>query len=70
MASEIIADDLLVGAAAITNHTGEMRRRINYLLEKGDLPAFKMRGRWYMRKSSYKAHLEKLEEAAMRKPAT
>lgn len=58
---EQLADDLLSGANAIATYVGESKRRIYYMLERGELPAFKMAGRWYARKSKIIARIEHLE---------
>ena len=42
----MLADDLLEGAADFSNFLGFSLRRTNYLLENGDIPAGKLRGRW------------------------
>ena len=44
--SVAIADDKLDGVAAIAAFIGEPRRRTNYLLERGILPAGKYGTRW------------------------
>ena len=40
---------------------GKSERQIVHLLWKRQIPAFKLGGRWHMRKSTYAAHIEKLE---------
>jgi len=65
MTDRDIADDMLQGVAAIAAHTGNSERRTNYLLEQKRLPAFKLGGRWHMRRSSYRAFIERLEAEAM-----
>jgi len=57
-----LADDVLSGVAAISEFTGDPVRRTYHLLETGQLPAFKLGGRWIARKSSILKHFEKLEE--------
>ncbi len=60
-----LSDDLLKGAEGIGEYLGEPnRRRIFYMLETGALPAFKLAGRWYARKSRLQKRIEELEEAA------
>lgn len=59
--SNDLADDLCRGAEAIAAFEGETVRRVRYMLEKGDLPAFKQRGCWYMRKSKRLEQIAKLE---------
>ena len=59
--SDNLADDLCRGAEAIAKFEGETVRRVRYMLEKGDLPAFKQRGSWYMRKSKRLEQIAKLE---------
>ena len=61
-----LKDDLLKGAERIADHMGEDLRRTFYLLETGALPAFKMAGRWYCRKSKIRARIAELEAAAER----
>ncbi|BBK31521.1 hypothetical protein EDC65_0323 [Stella humosa] len=60
-----IADDLLVGARGITGEIGGDERRTYHLLERGLLPAFKLGGVWCARKSTLRAHVERLERAAI-----
>ena len=60
-----LSGDLLKGADAIGEYLGEPnRRRIFYMLASGTLPAFKLAGRWYARKSRLRRRFEELEEAA------
>jgi hypothetical protein len=59
-----MADDTLEGAAEIAAFTGKTLRQTHYLLETKQLPAFKLGGRWHMRRSTYTAHIEKLEAEA------
>ncbi len=60
----VLASDLLQGAAEIGDFLGFELPRTFRLLEKGDLPAFKLRGKWCARKSTLIARIEKLEAAA------
>lgn len=60
-----VAADTLQGAVAIAGFLGKTERQANYLLEKRQLPAFKLAGRWHMRRSTYAAHIAKLEAAAL-----
>ena len=60
----VLADDLLKGAEDIGPYIGEEPRRTSYLLERGLLPAFKLGGRWYARKTTLLAHFKMLEEKA------
>jgi hypothetical protein len=61
---EILANDLLTGAEAIAEFTGWSRRRIFYLHERGNLPAFKVGGRLHARKSTLLAWISSKEECA------
>ena len=63
-----LADDMLKGAKAIGEHIDEDKRRTFYLLERRLIPAFKIGALWHMRKSSYRRHIEQLEQAAMAPP--
>lgn len=56
-----LADDLLVGADAIARFTGWSRRRVFYLIGKGQLPHFKVGGRLHARKSRIVAWIARLE---------
>ena len=51
MEQPTLADDLLDGATAIAKFTGFKVRRVFYLCEQGELPAFKIGTRWCARKS-------------------
>ena len=67
--SDDIAEDTLRGAAKIAAHIGDNERRVNYLLEQGRLPAFKIGRCWHMRKSTYRKFINELEAKAMSKVA-
>ena len=56
-----IGEDLIRGASAISEELGEPLRRTYYLLESGQLPAWKMGSRWYARRSALVAHFRRLE---------
>jgi hypothetical protein len=56
-----IADDMTEGTPAIAAHIGKTERQTNYLLETKRLPAFKIGSKWHMRKSTYRAYIERLE---------
>lgn len=60
-----LRDDKLKGAKAIAEFLGEDERRIFYMLERKQLPAFKFAGRWYARKSTLIAYIEKMEAGAL-----
>ena len=60
-------DDVLHGAEAIAEFIGETARRTHYLLEKKRLPAYKVLGRWRMRRSTYLAFVAKLEAEAIQR---
>ena len=59
-----IGDDLIRGAAAIAEELREPLRRTYYMLEAGDLPAFRLAGRWYVRRSALIAYFQRLETEA------
>ena len=59
-----IGDDLIRGAAAIAQELGEPLRRVYHLLETGQIPAFRLGGRWYVRRSSLRDHFDQLEQEA------
>ena len=56
-----LADDHLSGVKAIAGFRGETLRRTYHLLETGQIPGYKLGGRWNSRKSTQLAHVEKLE---------
>ena len=56
-----IADDTLEGASEIAAFTGKTVRQTTHLLETKQIPAFKIGGRWHMRKSTYTAFIARLE---------
>ena len=64
-----IASDLVKGVDAIAEYINEPRRRVYYLAEKKMIPVFKLGGIWYLRRSTFRRHLEQLEAAAMRTAA-
>ena len=59
-------DDVpLRGVHAIAEHIKQTHRQTSYLLEHGRLPGFKIGEAWFMRPSTYRALVEKLEAEAM-----
>lgn len=56
-----LADDLIEGAEAIGAELGVGQRRAFQLMEKGAIPAFKLLGKWYARRSTLRAYIERLE---------
>ena len=58
---DAIKDDLWRGAREIAEGTGEKVFAVYRMCEAGELPAFKMNGKWYMRPSRYLRRLEELE---------
>lgn len=67
--SDSLADDMLEGADQIGIFIGKTTRQTNHLLEGGRLPAFKLGGRWHMRRSTWRARIEALEAAAEQRVA-
>jgi hypothetical protein len=62
-----IADDIIRGATAIADYTGDDVRRIYYLAERGMLPGgFRIGRIIHLRKSTYRREIEKLEQGAGR----
>jgi hypothetical protein len=59
--SDLLADDLLEGVAAIATFTGLKPRRVFYLAENGMLPLFKIGHRWCGRRSTLIDHIARLE---------
>jgi len=57
-------DGMLRCVNSIAAYMGETPRRVHYMLDQGDLPAFKLRGRWYMRPSALHERVRQLEMAA------
>ena len=56
-----LAEDLIEGADKIGAELGLNRKRTFALLEGESLPAFKMGGRWFARRSTLRKHIERLE---------
>jgi hypothetical protein len=56
-----LGDDLLRGVKAIADELGEGERRIHHLIATRQIPAFKMGGRLYCRRSALQTHVKKLE---------
>jgi hypothetical protein len=63
MERDELATDLLDGMPAIAKFYGCPVRRGYYLAENKLIPAFKVGEKWCARKSTLKAHIEKLEAA-------
>jgi hypothetical protein len=66
--NQTLADDLLVGVAAIAEYLGETPRRVFYVAKRGAIPAFKLPGAaiWRARKSTLRQHIERLEQGGGR----
>ena len=62
--NDTIADDLLVGAKAISKYTGFPERRVYRLLEIGELPGKRMGGIWTTSKTAVRRALLGEGEAA------
>ena len=61
MQAQSCADDMLPGAAAIAAHIGKTERQTQHLIERRQLPVFKIGNIWH----GYAAFVERLESAAM-----
>ncbi len=59
--SDTLSNDLLEGVMAIAAFFGKTERQTHHLLEKKRLPAFKLAGKWHMRRSTGLAFIERLE---------
>ncbi len=57
--------DMIPGAAAIAEFLGESLPATYRMLDARELPAFKRRNKWRMRRTAYYRHLEQLEAAAV-----
>lgn len=62
---ETVQGDMLIGAADIASYIGRNVRWVYYASEKKLLPIFKVGALLHMRKSTYQAHLARLEAAAI-----
>jgi hypothetical protein len=58
-------DDLLEGCKEIAEFIRKPERTAYYWCASAQLPAFKMGGKWHMRKSRWRRHVEELEDAAV-----
>ena len=58
---ENLSNDLMEGVPAIADFYGAKERRVYYLLERGQIPAFKVGNRWCARKSTLLKHIAALE---------
>lgn len=52
-----LSDDLIWGASAIAKEIGRSERATFYMLDKGELPAKKVGGRWVTTKAKLRKHL-------------
>jgi hypothetical protein len=59
------ADDTLEGVAEIAAYIGKTERQAVYMCEQRHIPAFKLGGKWHLRKSTYARHIARLEATAM-----
>jgi hypothetical protein len=58
-----LAGDLMVGASSIASFLGLPVRQVFYMAESGQLPLFKIGGKWAGRKSTITTHIARLEAA-------
>ena len=58
--------DIVVGFGGIAKAINKTPRQVIHLCETKQIPAFKFGGRWHMRLSTYRKHLESLEAEAIR----
>lgn len=58
LAAEHAPLDLIWGADAIALELGRTRRATFHLLENGDIPARKVRGRWVASRGALRRHFE------------
>ena len=58
-----LAEDLMIGAKPVATFLGLPVRQVFYMAEKGQLPLFKIGGKWAGRKSAITAHIAQLEAA-------
>lgn len=56
-----IGDDLMLGAKSVAAWMRLPVRQIFYMAETGQLPLFKIGGKWAGRKSTITAHIAELE---------
>ncbi len=64
---ERLADDLLVGSKAISTEiygTPDYDERVNRMAREGALPTFMIKGLRCARRSTLRAHIERLEREA------
>jgi hypothetical protein len=57
------ADDKLRSIREIAEYLDETERRTHYLCQNKLIPAYQIGSRWEMRRSTYLAHIAKLETA-------
>ncbi len=57
--------DMLTGGVAIAEFLGESLPATYRMLDARELPAFKRRNKWRMRRTAYYRHLEHLEAEAV-----
>jgi hypothetical protein len=60
-----IAEDMAEGVEEIALVIGKSKRQTYHLCETKQIPAFKLAGKWHMRRSTYRKYIEALEAAAM-----
>jgi hypothetical protein len=57
-----LAEDLIEGAGAIAAEIGVSERRAFEPMGKKAIPAFKLGGTWFARRSTLRSHIERLEQ--------
>ena len=60
-----IGDDTLQGVEEIARHIRKTPRQVYHLCETRQIPAFKLGGKWHLRKSTYAADIARREAEAM-----
>lgn len=63
--SQDLAGDMLVGAESIAIYTGWTRRRVFHLVEKSQLPCFKIGGVIHARKSTLLHWIARMEQQTL-----
>ena len=63
--NERLADDLIVGTARIAAELGRTRRQVQHAIDQGQIPAFKLFGKWAVRRSTLIKYFESLERSRL-----
>ena len=70
MTDSVLADDILYGVEKIADFLGCSRRRVYYMIGRGQIPTFKFGNIHCARPSTLLRHIESMEAAGTAEPVS